>query len=59
MENYYIIYLNWYLKWMLKNWIKVGRFFMIDILYGREGNELLELYVLWRILYFYMDIFVL
>lgn len=32
---------------------------MIDILYGKEGNELLELYVLLRILYFYIDILVL
>lgn len=54
---YYLF--NLVFKMNVINWIKVDRFFIIDILYGKEGNELLELYVLLRILYFYMDIFVL
>lgn len=54
---YYLF--NLVFKMNVINWIKVGRFFIIDILYGKEGNELLELYVLLRIFYFYMDIFVL
>lgn len=47
---------NLVLEMNVKNWIKVSRFSVIDILHGKEGNELLELHVPSRILHLYMDI---
>lgn len=47
---------NLVLKMNVINWIKVDRFFIIDILHGKEGNELSELHVPSRILHLYMDI---
>lgn len=41
-KDYHIIYLNLVLKMNVKNWIKVSRFSVIDIMHGKEGNEWLD-----------------